>query len=192
MYLGDEERFQSILHQLGERYAEARGMRERSQSFVIWISGLSFGLTSVLLIREPNLGTSGYFFLGGIVLAVGVIALWHVSAMSKGFRHNHQILVRLESAIDLFECDAYISGEPILPEEYQRPPNIRSQHFVIMLAWLVVVLALLLGLIVTAIFTTPQLEGTSKAEAAASGEVLPPALGGGTYGRLSFTFHGIS
>jgi len=192
MYLGDEERFQSILHQLGERYAEARGMRERSQSFMIWISGLSFGLASVLLVREPNLGTSGYFFLGGLVLAVGAMAMWHVGAMWKGFRHNHQILVRLESAIDLFECGAYISGEAILPEEYQTPPKIRSQHFVIMLTWLVVVLALLLGLIVATVFTSPQVEGTSEAEAAASGEALPPASGGGTHGGLPFTFYGVS
>jgi len=152
MRLGDEERAESVFLQLRERYAEARAMRERSQRFVVWLSGMSFGLASVLLLRTPDLSVAERWWLTALVLAIGGAAVWHILAMWRGFRGNLALRITLEEVVEAYSPDVYVEGKPLLPLEYRSVPRLFSlrgvsQHFLVMLAWLVIVLVILLGLI---------------------------------------------
>lgn len=197
MNLSDREKIESVFLQLRERYTEARQMRDRSERFVIWISGLSFGLAGLLLLRRPELGEAERVALTCTVVAVGGMAIWHVLSMWRGYRRNHRLRIHLETIIGAYLPDEYVAKKTLLPQEYGSLPKRLSlrwgaQHFVILVAWLVVLIALLLVLVLS----TPISETETKQAGSTAVQVGSVSWsdhwGGECFGQLPFSVCDIS
>lgn len=153
--MDDNQEFEVLLLQLRQRYEEAARMRERSQRFVIWLSGMAFALASVILLGPLALGETNLRFLVAVIVWIGLLAVLYLATMARGFSKNHVIIQKLETVAELHTPGAYGQKEALLLSEYSTPPrwfSLRNllRHFTILTIWVIVLFVLLIALVIDA------------------------------------------
>jgi hypothetical protein len=119
-----------LTNMLNERYTAEHNMRERSTTFTLWILGLGIALIWALL-TEVELGALQKFVTCAFVLAYSCTSFHFVSEISKGFKSNRSVIVRIEEALGFHHDGHYAEGDPILPFNYTLPMvgKTPSSHF---------------------------------------------------------------
>lgn len=145
MQLAEDQKFQALSQQLQERYAAAHRMRDRSMQFTIWLSGLAIGL-AWLLIGQTTLSAFQRIALTFLIAALWFGAGIFVLGLRKGFQSNRKAMIRSERALALYDRDAYLANDSLLPSAYEHTNGKWNDHFSTLCIWLVVVGALLMAL----------------------------------------------
>jgi len=117
MKISEERKLDVLLAQLEGRYDALHKMRERSMRFVLWILGLVLAM-AWLLINETVLTCVQKCVITVLLLVLGVVSFLFVYAIARGFKANRKIMIRTETALELYERDCYGISESILPPKF--------------------------------------------------------------------------
>lgn len=128
MKISEEKKFEILLAQLQERYEALHKMRDRSMQFVLWILGLGLGM-AWLLIDEITLTCSQQRAITCLLILLGFATFWFIYGIERGFKTNRQIMIRLETALRLYEQDFYDIHECILPASFAKEKRKWTDHF---------------------------------------------------------------
>lgn len=128
MEISEEKKLEILLAQLQERYEALHKMRDRSMHFVLWILGLGLGM-AWLLINETELASAQKVAITLLLLVLGIVTLLFVYAIGRGFIANRQIMIRIETALKLYEENCYGVSESILPAQFSCPKIGWTGHF---------------------------------------------------------------
>ncbi len=119
MKINDAEKISVLTNMLNERYKAEHNMRDRSVNFTKWILGLGIALLWILLLKtDLNIFTK--FFSSGFIIIYSVLSFWFLLEICRGFKNNRNVMIRLESALLLYEEGSYLNNETILPKEYKK------------------------------------------------------------------------
>ncbi len=149
MEIGNEQKFQILMAQLEERYGASHKIRERCTHFTLWITGMAIGL-AWLLINECMLSVPQRIALSCFTVALFGGALFLLRGLLRGAATNRATLARAEAALGLYDKDAFLPDESILPAAYRNPRPAKSHDCCTLVLWLCVVTASLLAIIWTA------------------------------------------
>jgi len=127
MSCSDDNKLEIILMQLGERYNALHKMRDRSTSFTLWILGFGLGLAWVLT-KEAELSWPESAFLILFLILMTYISVNFLAAIHRGFNKNRDIVIHIETSLDLYNKNNYTCS-PILPNEYARRRAHWANHF---------------------------------------------------------------
>jgi len=128
MNIPDEKKLEVLLAQLRERYDALHKMRDRSMQFVLWILGLGLGM-AWLLIKGTALTCAQQLGITVLLILLGVPTFLFVRAIERGFQSNRQIMVRIETALKLYEKDFYGTSESVLPRQFSCQKIGLTGHF---------------------------------------------------------------
>ncbi len=117
MEIREEKKLDVLLEQLRDRYDALHKMRDRSMQFVLWILGLGLGM-AWLLINETELASAQKVAITLLLLVLGIVTWLFVYAIGRGFKANRQVMIRIETALKLYEKDCYGISESILPPKF--------------------------------------------------------------------------
>ena len=117
MKISEEKKLDVLLAQLRERYDALHKMRDRSMHFVLWILGLGLGM-AWLLINETVLTCVQKCAITVLLLVLGIVTFLFVYAIGRGFKANREVMIRTETALELYEKDCYGISESILPPKF--------------------------------------------------------------------------
>jgi len=143
MDIPEGEKIKILMAQLEERYAASHKMRDRSLQFVLWILGLSLGMAWVL-ISKVTLTNPQKIFLLLFLIVVGFLSITFVRAIERGFKNNHDLIIRLETLLKLHEKGFYDLACSILPEEFTEKVSRWSGHFQTLYSIMIAVFILLI------------------------------------------------
>jgi hypothetical protein len=138
MHLKDEQKIEILLIQLQERYDAAHKMRERSTQFSIWLSGMAIGL-AWLLINQGTLALPQRLSLTLLIATFWIGAGFFIMGMRKGFQRNRRTMIKVEQALGMYDDDAYIQNDSLLPESYSQTNKKWNDHFSTLCVWLCIV-----------------------------------------------------
>lgn len=138
MDISEENKFKVLLSQLHERYEALHKMRDRSMQFVLWILGLGLGM-AWLLINGTVLTCAQQWAITLLLVFLGGATFLFVYAIERGFKTNRQIMIRLETALILYEQDFYGIHECILPASFAKEKRKWTDHFKTLYAIIVIV-----------------------------------------------------
>lgn len=145
-----------LLKVLELRMSVERDIRERSEKFTLWMAGLCFAASAALLVGGRTLGPryTLYMILGAVGLGIGEI--WNLLSLSVGFGRNRECMVRIETALGLYDSGAFLPREALYPQCF-RAASMDSlwrrglRHFVVLFVWV----AIAVGVLVMAIAVRP-------------------------------------
>jgi len=147
--ISNEQKFEVLIGQLEERYGAAHKIRERSTHFTLWITGMAIGL-AWLLINDCVLGVGQRISLTVFTAALFFGACFLLKGLFRGAAINRATLARVEAALSLYDKDAYLPGESILPAAYRDPKPAKSHDCCTLLVWICIVAVALVAIIWTA------------------------------------------
>lgn len=129
MELNNEKKTDVVIRLLDERCNAAHRMRERSQSFTIWILGLGIALGWKIL--DDNTGFSFFqkALLTIFVLVLSETARKYVAGIEAGFNKNREILIKLEKLLGLYTEGFFLKEGALFPNEYSAQINKETSHF---------------------------------------------------------------
>jgi fatty acid desaturase len=128
MEISEEKKLEILLAQLQERYEALHKMRDRSMQFALWILGLGLGM-SWLLINETALTCPQQWAINCLLILLGFATFWFVYGIERGFKTIRQIVIKLETAIKLYDQDFYGIHESILPIQFSKEKRKWTNHF---------------------------------------------------------------
>jgi hypothetical protein len=96
--------------------------------FVLWILGLGLGM-AWLLINETAPTCSQQWAITCLLILLGLATFWFVYGIERGFKTNRQIVIKLETALKLYDKDFYGTQEPILPIRFSKEKRKWTDHF---------------------------------------------------------------
>jgi len=128
MEIPEDEKIKVLMAQLEERYAASHKMRDRSMQFGLWILGLGFGMAWIL-ISKVMLNIPQKISLLIFLFVIGVLSITFIRAIERGFKNNHDVIVKLETLLKLHEEGFYDSCSSILPKEFTEKKFRWSGHF---------------------------------------------------------------
>jgi hypothetical protein len=128
MEIPENKKLEILLAQLQERYEALHKMRDRSMQFVLWILGLGLGM-AWLLINETALSCNQQKAITGLLILLGFATFLFVYGIEQGFRTNHQIVIKIETSLKLYEQDFYGAHESILPVRFAKGKRKWTDHF---------------------------------------------------------------
>jgi hypothetical protein len=143
MEIVKENRIDVLMAQLHDRYDALHKMRDRSMQFTLWILGLGLGM-AWLLINEVELTSTQKSVITFFLVVMGIVSCVFLRAIQRGFKANHRIAIRIETALKLYEKDFYGVPEAILPENFSRENTGWSGHFNTLYALIATVLLTLI------------------------------------------------
>jgi hypothetical protein len=103
-------------------------MRDRSMQFALWILGLGLGM-AWLLINEAALTYLQQWAITFLLILLCLATFWFIHSIACGFETHRQIIVRLETALKLYEQDYYCAHESILPNKFSKKKRRWTDHF---------------------------------------------------------------
>ncbi len=142
MQITDDKKVEILLTLWREKHEAAHKMRERSQSFALWVLGAGLTLGWILLNGSPwPLGKN-------IALTAMIFVLWKtasgfIKCIEKGFDNNKDVMVKAEEALGFYAKDMYFQGDSLLPQDYKTACCKETSHFCSLSKWLNVVAVLL-------------------------------------------------
>lgn len=148
MNINDDKKISVLSNMLNERYKAEHNMRDRSVNFTKWILGLGIALLWILLLKtDLNLFTK--YFSSAFIVTYSVLSFWFLLEICKGFKNNRNVMIRLETAMLLYEEGSYLNNEAILPKEYKKPYSKKESpsHFRSLYGLLFVLAIFLIGLV---------------------------------------------
>lgn len=148
MEISEEKKLEVLLAQLQERYDASHKMRDRSMQFVLWILGLGLGM-AWLLIDVITLTCSQQIAITCLLILLGFATSWFVYGIERGFKTNHRIMIKLETALKLHEQDFYCIHERILPASFAEEKNKWTHHFKTLYIFIITVFIALIILTLT-------------------------------------------
>jgi len=128
MKITDDKKIDVLSDQLQERYSAMHRMRERSMQFTLWILGLGLGL-AWLSIAEAEFTYSHKCAITALLIVVALAAFGFLRAIERGFKSNRETVIRIETALGLYEVDYYETKRAILPDAFSCPKTGWSGHF---------------------------------------------------------------
>jgi len=128
MDISEEKKLEILLAQLQDRYEALHKMRDRSMQFALWILGFGLGL-AWLLISEIETSYNQQITITIILIAILILTMLFVKAIGHGFNRNRAIMIRIETALKLFEKDTYGIEASILPDEFRKQGTGLAGHF---------------------------------------------------------------
>jgi len=143
MDLSDDQKHQTLLAVLQERYNASHNMRERSIQFTLWISGMAIPI-GWLLISQQQLVSAQRLALTLFVIALFGGTIWFMLGLKQGFRKNREVMIRCEQALGMYEEGIYLLDRSLLPPAYCCSGWRWSDHFCTLSVWLVTVATSLL------------------------------------------------
>jgi ABC-type branched-subunit amino acid transport system permease subunit len=143
MEISDGERIKVLMAQIEERYNASHKMRDRSMQFGLWILGLGLGMAWVL-ISSVTLNNPQKIFLLCFLIVVGFLSITFVRAIERGFKNNHDVVIRLETLLKLYEEGFYDPHGSILPKEFAERKFRWSGHFQTLYSIMIAVFLLLI------------------------------------------------
>jgi len=159
MEVSEEKKLEVLLSQLHERYEAIHKMRDRSMQFVLWILGFGLGM-AWLLINGAALTCSQQYAITVLLILLSVATLLFVRAIERGFKTNRQIVIKLETALKLYEQNFYNIPDPILPPHFTRTKTKWTDHFKTLYGLIIIVFLALVILICT-VTSEPRSYGAS-------------------------------
>jgi len=141
-----DNKIEIILNLLNERYASSHKMRERSQSFAVWIAGLGIALIWIL-INGTNLNISQKILVSILTIGLGGLSIYFISAIQRGFDNNRAITIKLEKLLGCYKKNEYIEDDRLFPEEYISKNKLWSNHFSTLYCWIICVLLIVIAFI---------------------------------------------
>jgi hypothetical protein len=119
-----------LTNMLNERYTAEHNMRERSTTFTLWILGIGIGLIWALL-TEVELGVLQKLATCAFVLAYSLTSFYFIREISKGFKSNRTVIMKIEESLGFHHDGHYAEGDTILPFNYSLPMESKtpSSHF---------------------------------------------------------------
>ncbi|MBA7519475.1 hypothetical protein ES705_11554 [subsurface metagenome] len=139
----EDNKITVILNLLNERYNSSHKMRERSQSFAVWIAGLGIALIWIL-IKDINLDVSQRIILSILTVIMGVLSVYFIKAIQRGFNNNRTITIKLENLLGCYKVNEYIKDGTLFPEEYKNKSKSWSNHFSTLYCWIICVLLIVI------------------------------------------------
>lgn len=143
MEIPEDEKIKVLMAQLEERYAASHKMRDRSMQFGLWILGLGLGMAWIL-ISKVTLTNPQKMFLLLFLIVVGFLSITFVRAIERGFKNNHDVIVKIETLLKLHEEGFYDLGGSILPKEFTKKVGRWSGHFQTLYSIMIAVFILLI------------------------------------------------
>ena len=143
MEIPEDEKIKVLMAQLEERYAASHKMRDRSMQFGLWILGLGLGMAWIL-ISKVTLTNPQKIFLLLFLIVVGFLSITFVRAIERGFKNNHDVIVKLETLLKLHEEGFYDPDGSILPKEFTKKVGRWSRHFQTLYSIMIAVFILLI------------------------------------------------
>jgi hypothetical protein len=128
MEISEEKKLEILLAQLQERYEALHKMRDRSMQFSLWILGLGLGM-AWLLINETALTCHQQWAVTCLLILLGFTTSWFIYGIERGFKTNRQIVIKLETALKLYDQDFYGIHESILPTRFAKAKRKWTDHF---------------------------------------------------------------
>lgn len=142
MQITDDKKADILLTLWKEKHEAAHKMRERSQSFALWVLGAGLTLGWILLNGSPwSLGNK--VALTVIILVLWKTALGFLKCIEKGFDNNKDVMVKTEEALGFYVKDMYCRGDSLLPQDYRIACGKETSHFCSLGRWFNVVVILL-------------------------------------------------
>jgi len=116
--LNNEQKLQVLLHALEERYKSIHIIRERVQNISLWILGL-FVTAGGWLLQSATVMTERdkWFFTLAIVISVGILRVFYLADLQKGFKVQQRIQAKIEDELGLCSPGVY-SQESIYPKTW--------------------------------------------------------------------------
>ena len=148
MHMNDDQKFQTLLAVLSERYAASHKIRERSMEFTLWISGLAIGL-AWLLISQGGLAVGQRVALAGLVIGLFIGTMHFMLGLARGAKNNRAALISVEQALGMHTPGYFVETTALLPSEYTKHDTRWSHHFCTLHVWLTIVALALLSLVWT-------------------------------------------
>ena len=142
MQITDDKKVDILLTLWREKHEAAHKMRERSQSFALWVLGAGLTLGWILLNSKPwSLGNN-------IALTAMIFVLWKTTlsfleCIEKGFDNNKDIMVKTEETLGFYAKDMYCLGDSLLPQDYKIACCKETSHFCSLSRWFNVVVILI-------------------------------------------------
>ena len=143
-----------LLTLLEERGRIARNIRERSEKFALWVAGLGLSTAGIIYAGKLQFQLVQKHMALAAAGVLGLGVLWQLVSLHIGFNSNRECLIRVESALGLYDKDLYVEGTSIYSEAYRSKPILLKRaawHFPVMYMWIVIVV----GILVSAILTAP-------------------------------------
>ncbi|MCK5021457.1 MAG: hypothetical protein KAS32_30880 [Candidatus Peribacteraceae bacterium] len=141
--MDNDNKIEIILNLLNERYNSSHKMRERSQSFAVWIAGLGIALIWIL-INGTNLNILQRFLVSILTIGLGGLSIYFISAIQRGFNNNREITIKLEKLLGCYKKNEYIEDDRLFPEEYKSKNKLWSNHFSTLYSWIICVLLIVI------------------------------------------------
>jgi hypothetical protein len=138
MELSDDQKRQTLMVVLQERYNASHKMRERSVQFTLWISGMAIPI-GWLLISQQQLVFTQRLALTLFIVALFGGTIWFLLGLKRGFQKNREVMIGCEQVLGLYEEGKYLADRALLSLEYCRPGWRWSDHFSTLSVWLVTV-----------------------------------------------------
>lgn len=126
--LSDDQRFQVLMAQLGERYSAWHQMRSRSMQFTLWILGLAVAVSWKLL-QEPCADSYQRIAATVLVLSMGGASLYFLTSLARGVQKNREALINVETALGNHATGQFLQERAVLPAEYTDTRPRPSSHF---------------------------------------------------------------
>jgi len=143
MEIPEDQKIKVLMAQIEERYTASHKMRDRSMQFGLWILGLGLGMAWVL-ISKVTLTNPQKIFLLLFFIVVGFLSITFVRAIERGFKNNHDVIIRLETLLKLHEEGFYDPAGSILPKEFTEKVSRWSGHFQTLYSIMIAVFLLLI------------------------------------------------
>jgi hypothetical protein len=143
MEIPENEKIKVLMAQLEERYAASHKMRDRSMQFALWILGLGLGMAWILISRVTLTNPQKVFLLLFLIV-VGFLSIAFVRAIERGFKNNHDVIIKLETLLKLHEKGFYDPSDSILPKEFTEKVSRWSSHFQTLYSIMIAVFILLI------------------------------------------------
>ncbi|MDI6716717.1 MAG: hypothetical protein QME63_07220 [Actinomycetota bacterium] len=156
MQIDEKDKVNILIGLLNERYNASHKMRERSQSFAIWILGIGIAVIGLLLTGQA-ISISEKWLLIGFVILVWLLSVYYLRSIERGFQNNRSVMINLERVLGCYDKGVYLKSKSLFPPEYANSKDHLSayekmkcylrSHFIPMYAWITVV-ALMVGLMI--------------------------------------------
>jgi hypothetical protein len=145
MNIPDDKKVDLLSTQLQERYSALHKMRDRSMQLVLWVLGFGFGL-AWLSINEAILTTAQKVAITFLLIGMAIATMVFVHAITRGFKANRETIIRIESALGLYEPNCYGIEGTVLPNQFSCTKTGWTGHFATLYVLIAAVVLMLLVL----------------------------------------------
>lgn len=124
-----QEKNNTLIAALNERYNAMRTIRDRVQSVGIWALGLFLGAGGWLIQSQTSLTLSQkLLYMAGLAVAVWVLRFKYLKDLEDGFKSQQRAAVRLEKALGLFSPGVFDdSEEGVYPPKWELAGNSKGE-----------------------------------------------------------------